>query len=66
MKIKGILFVLTMAFCCVISSNAQSVTRFIGIKTGFGIPNLTAGSITTPLSEGYSSRVGFYGGIIAE
>lgn len=66
MKIKEILIVLIMAFCCFISSHAQSVTHFIGIKAGFGIPNLTAGSVTTPLSEGYSSRIGFYGGIVAE
>lgn len=31
-----------------------------------GIPNLTTGSKSTPLSEDYSSRFGFYGGIVTE
>ncbi|HKK42238.1 MAG TPA: porin family protein [Bacteroidales bacterium] len=66
MKTKKLSFLIIMAFCSIISSNAQSATRFIGIKTGFGIPNLTAGSVVTPLSEGYSSRIGYYGGIVAE
>jgi hypothetical protein len=66
MKNRNILFMFILAFCCINPSNAQSVKFFAGIKSGFGIPNLTAGSITTPLSEGYSSRIGYYGGIIAE
>jgi hypothetical protein len=66
MRTKRNWFVLTLAFCCIFSSHAQSVKYFAGLKSGFGIPNLTAGSKTTPLSEGYSSRLGFYGGLVAE
>ncbi len=66
MKKKKFLFTFIMAFCCITFPHAQSVTHYIGLKTGFGIPNLTAGTIVTPLSEGYSSRIGYYGGIIAE
>ena len=35
--------------------NAQKID--IGLRGGLGIPNLTSGSNTTPLSEGYSSRL---------
>lgn len=48
-----------------LSVSAQSKFS-VGLKAGFGIPSLTAGSKTTPLSENYSSRFGFYGGLITE
>ena len=35
-------------------------------KAGFGIPSLTTGANSTPLSEDYASRLGFYGGFAAE
>jgi hypothetical protein len=66
MKTKRNWVILILAFYCILSSHAQSVKYFAGLKTGFGIPNLTAGSKTTPLSKGYSSRIGYYGGLVAE
>ncbi len=66
MKRKGICLLFTMIFCCITTANSQNIKYFAGIKSGFCIPNLTAGSISTPLSEGYSSRIGYYGGIIGE
>lgn len=57
---------LAFTVCSVLSIHAQSTGYYAGVKAGFGIPNLTAGSQSTPLSEGYSSRLGFYGGLIGE
>lgn len=57
---------LAITFCVTLSIHAQSDGFFAGVKAGFGIPNLTAGSQSTPLSIGYSSRLGFYGGVIGE
>jgi hypothetical protein len=59
-------FLLAFTICSILPTNAQSIRFFAGAKAGFGIPNLTAGSLTTPLSVGYSSRLGFYGGLITE
>jgi hypothetical protein len=66
MKTKNIGLLLTFALCSIFYVKAQSSKLYIGAKGGLGIPNLTAGSKTTPLSEGYSSRLGFYGGVVAE
>jgi hypothetical protein len=66
MKTKRNWIILAIIYCGILSLNAQSAKYFAGVKAGFGIPNLTAGAITTPLSEGYGSRFGFYGGIISE
>jgi hypothetical protein len=63
-KINWLIIVFTLG--CTLSIEAQSVKFYGGAKAGFGIPNLTAGSITTPLNKDYVSRYGFYGGIIAE
>ena len=60
------LFVLVFTICGVVSTYGQSAQYYAGVKAGFGIPNLSAGSKSTPLSENYSSRFGFYGGIISE
>ncbi len=46
------------------NTNAQNFA--LGIRGGMSIPNLTAGSDQTPLSTGYSSRLGADGGIFAE
>jgi hypothetical protein len=46
--------------------NAQHNNFSIGLKAGVGIPSLTSGKKSTPLSEGYSSRLGFYGGLVSE
>lgn len=66
MKTKRNFIILVFVFCGILSSQAQQREFFAGVKAGLGIPNLTAGSITTPLSEGYASRLGFYGGIVTE
>ena len=59
-------FILFFAICHIFSSYAQSGKYYVGVKAGLGIPNLTAGSKSTPLSEDYSSRLGFYSGIVTE
>ena len=66
MKTRKVLFLLALIFLGILSTGAQTVQFSTGAKAGLGIPNLTAGSITTPLSEGYASRLGFYGGIVTE
>ncbi len=66
MKTKRNLILITFIFCGILSATAQSGKFYVGAKAGLGIPNLTAGSITTPLSEGYASRLGFYGGLVSE
>jgi len=66
MKAKKILFILILAAGGFSSVVAQQSRFYAGIKAGLGIPNLTAGSTTTPLSEGYTSRFGFYGGLVSE
>jgi hypothetical protein len=56
------LFVLSFLFI-----NAQAQNVAIGVEGGISIPNLTAGSSgSTPLSTGYSSRLGPDFGINAE
>jgi hypothetical protein len=62
-RLTLVLFVFALAGFLV--TQAQSGKMYLGVKAGLGIPNLTAGSTTTPLSEGYTSRLGFYGGITA-
>lgn len=59
-------FILLFIFCGVLSTYSQSSKFYAGVKTGFGIPNLTSGAKSTPLSEGYASRLGFYTGLVAE
>jgi hypothetical protein len=66
MKTGQISLLLMFAIFFTGSVRAQSSGLFFGAKAGLGIPNLTAGSKTTPLNDGYSSRLGFYGGILAE
>jgi hypothetical protein len=46
-------------------SKTQTGRFYIGPKAGLGIPNLTGGPGSTPLSEGYTSRLGLYGGLTA-
>ena len=53
-------------FCCLVPAVAQQGKFSVGVKAGCAIPNLTAGAVTTPLSEGYASRLGFYGGLVSE
>lgn len=59
-------FIFFFAICNIVSAYSQSGRYYAGVKIGLGIPNLTAGSKSTPLSEGYSSRLGIYSGIVAE
>jgi hypothetical protein len=66
MKAKRNWVVLILTICCILSTSAQYAKYYAGAKVGFGIPNLTAGSITTPLNQDYVSRYGFYGGFVAE
>lgn len=66
MKPKRNCLIIAFAICCILSVEAQSVKYYAGAKAGAGIPNLQAGSITTPLNQDYVSRYGFYGGFIAE
>ena len=66
MKIIRTWFILTFTFCCILSTHAQSAKYYSVVKAGLGIPSLTTGSKSTPLSESYSSRLGFYGGFVSE
>ncbi len=66
MKTRMTWLILVVLFCGILSANAQPGKYSAGLKAGFGIPNLSAGSKTTPLSENYTSRYGFYGGFIGE
>jgi hypothetical protein len=66
MKTKTALIFFVILFSVMAPAGAQQGKFLIGAKAGFGIPNLTSGSVTTPLSEGYTSRLGFYGGLISE
>ena len=59
-------FILFFAICHIFSTHAQSGKYYVGVKAGLGIPNLTAGSKSTPLSKDYASRLGFYSGIVTE
>ena len=59
-------FILAFIICGICHTHAQSAKYYAGVKAGLGIPNLTTGSKSTPLSEDYSSRLGFYGGIVTE
>jgi hypothetical protein len=49
-----------------IAASAQGKKLLAGFKAGFGVPNLTTGAKSTPLNEDYSSRLGFYSGIVTE
>ncbi len=64
-NIKSLL-VLTFLTCTLLTVSAQKSGFYTGLKAGLGIPNLTAGSKSTPLSEDYTSKLGFYGGVIGE
>ncbi len=66
MKTRKTLLVVFIAFCGILTTGAQTSGFSLGVKTGLGIPNLTAGTVTTPLSEDYASRLGLYTGIVAE
>lgn len=66
MKTRKNLIVLTLLFCPVLAANSQPGKFYAGFKAGAGIPNLTSGAKSTPLSENYKSRLGLYGGIISE
>jgi Outer membrane protein beta-barrel domain len=66
MKRLRISILLVLIFTSLVSLQGQSDGFYLGAKVGYGIPNLSAGSVTTPLSQGYSSRNGFYGGLMAE
>jgi len=66
MKTKRKLFVLVLILCSILPANAQKHKFYTGLKAGLAIPNLTAGTKSTPLSENYSSKLGSYGGIVGE
>jgi hypothetical protein len=66
MKTRKNWLILVFVFCGMLSTYAQSGKYYAGIKAGFGIPSLTTGANSTPLSEDYASRLGFYGGFAAE
>ncbi len=66
MKTTKKLVIVIFLFCTLMSASSQTSGYSLGIKAGLGIPNLTAGSVTTPLSEGYASRLGIYAGFVAE
>lgn len=66
MKTNKPFIILAFLFCGMMPVIAQSGKFFAGLKAGLGIPNLTSGGISTPLSEGYASRMGFYGGLVSE
>jgi hypothetical protein len=64
---KSYMFSAVVLLCfCMWTVGAQPGNHYIGVKAGFGVPNLTSGAKSTPLSEGYSSRLGSYQGIVAE
>lgn len=66
MKTLRTLFILTLFFCLNLGAQAQGGKFYAGLKGGFGLPHLSAGGTSTPLSEGYTSRLGFYSGIVTE
>lgn len=66
MKVNKKLFILAFTICYIFPIKAQTGKFYAGVKAGLGIPNLNVGSKSTPLSEDYSSRVGFYTGIVTE
>ncbi|MGB8490596.1 MAG: hypothetical protein WCE64_06015 [Bacteroidales bacterium] len=66
MKTKKNLLILICILTVFISASAQLPTHYAGLKAGFGIPNLTSGSKTTPLSDDYESKAGFYAGLVTE
>jgi hypothetical protein len=66
MKTGKTLFAVIITFCSILTAGAQTPGFSLGVKAGLGIPNLTAGTVTTPLSEDYASRLGLYTGIVAE
>jgi hypothetical protein len=66
MKTKRNWIFITLIFCGILSASAQSDKFSLGAKVGLAIPSLTTGAKSTPLSEGYSSRLGVYGGLITE
>jgi hypothetical protein len=66
MKTKRNYIFLAFIFCGILSASAQQSKFSLGAKAGVAIPSLTSGSNSTPLSEGYASRFGFYGGVVSE
>jgi hypothetical protein len=65
MKTLRTIIILALFSVITLLTNAQP-KFYLGLKAGLGLPNLSAGSKSTPLSEGYSSRLGFYGGLVTE
>ena len=64
---KKLFFYYTTFLLCLVVFNARAQNVALGIQGGISIPNLTAGSSgSTPLSTGYSSRLGPDFGINAE
>ena len=67
MKAKESLIILVLFSSAVLSLYSQKAYKiYTGAKAGIGIPNLIPGAKSTPVSEGYFSRPGLYGGIVAE
>lgn len=54
------------AICGLLATPTFGQSYSIGIKGGLSIPNLTAGGKNTPVSEGYSSRLGTDWGVYLE
>ncbi len=67
MKMKTVKIVLATVLVTFLVVPLGAQGRFYaGLKAGAGLPNLSAGGTSTPLSEGYSSRLGFYSGLVTE
>lgn len=58
--------VLLLLAILLLTYNVQAQKYSIGIKGGLAIPNLKAGGSNSPLSEGYSSRLGGTAGFYVE
>jgi hypothetical protein len=66
MKTLRIWLITALFIAGLLTVNGQSNKLYAGFKAGFGVPNLTTGAKSTPLNEDYSSRLGFYSGIVTE
>jgi hypothetical protein len=66
MKTKRLIAIFVSVTIGLIPAHSQSNHFSAGLKAGFAIPNLTSGSKSTPLSEDYTSRLGFYSGLVTE
>jgi hypothetical protein len=63
---KKFIFFTAFSLLTILFFNVQAQNVAIGVQGGLSIPDLSSGSNTTPLSEGYSSRAGADFGINAE